>query len=246
MKELVSFVTCGFPDKEFTKELGLVLKDAGSDRLELGLPFSDPVADGALIEKASLAAIKNGYKSTDAFEIASLLGKEIPSYFMGYFNSFFSGGFTAFCEKAAEAKVKGLIIPDLPFEESQKYLPKMESNGLVGISFLAVTHTDERIEKIAKASKDFIYLVAFAGITGADKNEDLSSILQKVKSVTDTKVFVGFGVNEQTAKERAKGADGVIVGSAFTKILMDESLSSKEKLAKCAELSRNIKAQINE
>lgn len=246
MKELVSFVTCGFPDKEFTKELGLALKEAGSDRLELGIPFSDPVADGVLIEKASLAAIKAGFKTADAFEIASMLSPQIPSYFMGYFNSFFSGSFGLFCEKAASSGVKGLIIPDLPFEEGQKYGTIIEANGLSNISFLAVTHKEERIQKIAKASKEFIYLVAFAGITGADKSENLAPILQKVKSVTDTKVFVGFGVNEKTAKERASGADGVIVGSAFTKILLDDTLSGREKLNRCAELARNIKAQINE
>ncbi len=246
MKELVSFITCGFPDKEFTKELGFTLKEAGSDRLELGIPFSDPVADGALIEKASLMAIQAGFKSADAFEIASTLSSQLPSYFMGYFNSFFSGGFKAFCEKASSSGVKGFIIPDLPFEESQKYGKIMEANSLSNIYFLAVTHTDERIEKIAKASKDFIYLVAFAGITGADKRENLWPILQKVKSITNTKVFVGFGVNENTAKEKANGADGVIVGSAFTRILLEDSLSAAQKLSKCALLAKTIKAKINE
>lgn len=245
MKELVSFITCGFPDREFTKELGFALKNAGTDRLELGIPFSDPVADGTLIEKASLSAIKNGFKMADAFDIASAL-KDTPSYFMGYFNSFFSGGFGNFCKKSAECGIRGFIIPDLPFEEGQRYAKIMEEYSLAAISFLAITHTDERIEKIAKASKDFIYLVAFAGITGADKDEDLLPILKKVKNVTNTKVFVGFGVNEKTAKKRAEGADGVIVGSAYTRILLDESLSGSEKLSKCAQLSKTIKAQINE
>lgn len=245
MKELVSFITCSFPDKEFTKELGLILAEAGSDRLELGIPFSDPVADGALIEKASLTAIKNGFKIADAFDTALAL-KSVPSYFMGYFNSFFSGGFDLFCKKSAECGIKGLIIPDLPFEEGQRYVDVMQKHLLSNISFLAVTHTDERIEKIARASKDFIYLVAFAGITGADKNENLLPIIQKVKSVTDTKLFVGFGVNEKTAKQRVEGADGVIVGSAFTKILLDDTLNRSEKLSRCASLSREIKAKINE
>ncbi|HRF55929.1 MAG TPA: tryptophan synthase subunit alpha [Campylobacterales bacterium] len=245
MRELVSFITCGFPDKEFTKELGAVLLEAGSDRLELGIAFSDPVADGVLIEKASLAAIRAGFKVSDAFEIASALTPALL-YFMGYFNSFFSGGFGSFCAKASSCGVRGLIIPDLPFEESLRYAGAMEENGLFNISFLAVTHADERIEKIAAASKDFIYLVAFAGITGADKEEDLAPILQKVKSVTDTKVFVGFGVNEKTAKKRCEGADGVIVGSAFTKILFEDTLSKSEKLARCASLAKTIKAQINE
>lgn len=245
MKELVSFITCGFTDKEFSKELGAALIEAGSDRLELGIPFSDPVADGALIEKASLSAIKAGFKTKDAFEIASCLSSKAPIYFMGYFNSFFSGGFGSFCEKASASGVKGFIIPDLPFEEGARYAKTMEAHNLSNISFLAVTHADERVEMVARASKEFIYLVAFAGITGADKSEDLQPILQKVKSVTDTKVFVGFGVNEKTAKSRAEGADGVIVGSAFTKIVLDESLSGGQKIAECAKLAKIIKEQIN-
>ena len=244
MKELVGFITCGFPDKEFTKELGAVLLDAGSDRLELGIAFSDPVADGVLIEKASLAAIKAGFKVSDAFEIASAL-TPASLYFMGYFNSFFSGGFDAFCVDAANAGVGGLIIPDLPFEEGAKYADSFGRNNLSNISFLAVTHTKERIKKIAEGSKDFIYLVAFAGITGADKSEDLSQILADVREFTDTKVFVGFGVNEKTAKERVMGADGVIVGSAFTKLLLDESLNGSQKIKACADLASKIKELIN-
>ena len=231
--------------KEFTVDLGAALKEAGSDRLELGIPFSDPVADGSLIEKASLAAIKGGFKISDAFDVASALSPKVPSYFMGYFNSFFSGGFEPFCKKSAASGVKGFIIPDLPFEESAFYAPTIEANGLCNISFLAVTHTKDRIEKIAAASKDFIYLVAFAGITGADKEEDLEPILKTVKECCDTKVFVGFGVNEKTAKEKVKGADGVIVGSAFTKIVAGEG-SLSNKISECAALARVIKEKINE
>jgi len=245
VKELVGFITCGFPDKEFAKELGAALIGSGCDRLELGLPFSDPVADGELIEKAGQIAIKNGYKKADAFEIASSLRGDAKLYFMGYFNSFFSGGFDAFCVDAANAGVGGLIIPDLPFEEGAKYADSFGRNNLSNISFLAVTHTKERIKKIAEGSKDFIYLVAFAGITGADKSEDLSQILADVREFTDTKVFVGFGVNEKTAKERVMGADGVIVGSAFTKLLLDESLNGSQKIKACADLASKIKELIN-
>lgn len=246
MKELVSFITCGFLGNEFTKDLGLALREAGSDRLELGIPFSDPVADGSLIEKAGQEALKAGFKRSDAFEVANTLSAHMPLYFMGYFNSFFSGGFDNFCQKAQDAGARGLIIPDLPFEESRKYTDIAHKHSLSNITWLAVTHSDDRVAKIASASEDFIYLVAFAGITGADKSEDLSGILASVRKYTDTKVFVGFGVNENTAKDRVKGADGVIVGSAFTKILLEEGLNNAQKIAKCAELARTIKAKINE
>lgn len=245
MKELVGFITCGFVDKEFTKDLGAALIEAGCDRLELGLPFSDPVADGELIERAGQIAIKNGYKKADAFEIASSLQGKSKLYFMGYFNSFFSNGFGEFCQNAAKVGISGLIIPDLPFEEGAKYAPAFEQNNLSNIQFLAVTHTKERIKKIAENSTDFIYLVAFAGITGADKSEDLSQILSDVREFTDTKVFVGFGVNEKTAKERVKGADGVIVGSAFTKLLLDDSLTNDQKIKSCVALASTIKELIN-
>ena len=166
-------------------------------------------------------------------------------YFMGYFNSFFSGGFDAFCVDAANAGVGGLIIPDLPFEEGAKYADSFGRNNLSNISFLAVTHTKERIKKIAEGSKDFIYLVAFAGITGADKSEDLSQILADVREFTDTKVFVGFGVNEKTAKERARGVDGVIVGSALVEVMLDDTLTLSERITKIAHRASIIKEKIN-
>ena len=245
MKELVAYITCSLPDKTFTADAILALKEAGADRIELGLPFSDPVADGEVIEKANLKALNSGFKTAQAFEVAMMISSQIPTYLMGYFNMFYTNGFEGFVKKSEEAGIKGFIIPDLPFEEGAKYSSMLSSHNTSLVQFLAVTDTDDRVVKICKSANDFIYLVAFAGITGADKSEDLQPILQLAKSHTNEKIFVGFGVNRDTAKQRVLGADGVIVGSAFVKILSDESTSMFKKLELLQEEARIIKEAIN-
>jgi tryptophan synthase alpha chain len=141
--------------------------------------------------------------------------------------------------------VNGFIIPDLPFEEAQPYKPAIESAGLSLIDFIAPTDTRERIEQIVTDAKKFIYLVAYAGITGAGKSEDLQAIIGDIKTFTQTPVYVGFGVDQNTAKEKARGVDGVIVGSAFVKVLLDESLNGSQKIMKISEIAREIKEKIN-
>jgi tryptophan synthase alpha chain len=246
MKELVAYLTCSLPDKTFTADAIFALKEAGADRIELGLPFSDPVADGEVIEKANLKAIQNGFKINQAFEVAKIVSDKIPTYLMGYFNMFYTNGFENFSTKSQDAGVKRFIIPDLPFEEGEKYSEMLSTKEISLVQFLAVTDTQERIAKICKKANDFIYLVAFAGITGADKSEDLEPILQTAKQHTLQKIFVGFGVNRDTAKQKVAGADGVIVGSAFVKILSDDSTSMYKKLELLAEEARVIKEAINQ
>ena len=245
MKELVAYLTCSLPDKTFTADAVLALKEAGADRIELGLPFSDPVADGEVIEKANLKALANGFKSSQAFEVAKMVSDRIPTYLMGYFNMFYSNGFENFTKKSADSGIKGFIIPDLPFEEAGKYNSMLSKHNSSLVQFLAITDSNERVAKICKAANDFIYLVAFAGITGADKSENLQPILECAKSHTKEKIFVGFGVNKETAKQRVLGADGVIVGSAFVKILSDDGTSMFKKLDLLREEAKAIKDQIN-
>lgn len=245
MKELVIYLTAGYPSIDFSIEAANVLKEAGADRLELGLAFSDPVADGPVIEAVNHKALANGFRLKDAFDICKQTSKFMPTYMMGYFNNFFSHGLIEFSQQARFVGAKGFIIPDLPLEEAKRYKSAWDSFEIGTVGFAAVTDTKERLELIAKTADDFIYLVAFAGITGADKSEDLSEVLKVLKANTEQKVFVGFGVNEATAKERAKGADGVIVGTALVKYLLDESLSNKEKLDKMKECVKIIKSEIN-
>ncbi|MDR1460733.1 MAG: tryptophan synthase subunit alpha [Campylobacteraceae bacterium] len=246
MKQLVAYITAGYPDVNFSIDTALALKDAGVDIIELGVPFSDPAADGAVIEEANLRALQNGFKMEQLFEISKEIAPKIPTFWMGYFNPFYHKGVDYFAAKAREYGVNGFIIPDLPFEEAAPYKHLLEGMGLNLVDFIAPTHPKERIKKIVKDSLGFIYLVAYAGITGSGAKEDLSEIIKIIKDYTNTPVFVGFGVNEKSAKAKAKGVDGVIVGSAFIKILLDDSLTKTQKIDRISFLARNIKETINE
>lgn len=245
MKELVGYITAGFPEKSFTVDLALSLKEAGCDKLELGIPFSDPVADGPVIEMANLKALQSGFKLQSVFDISAQISESIDTFLMGYFNSFYHKGFENFSQQASELGVKGFIIPDLPHEEIKPYTKIMNDKHLSLISFVAPTHSTTRIAEVVKDAQGFIYLVAYAGITGSGAKEDLQPIIQDIKSYTNTKVFVGFGVDEKSAKEKAQGVDGVIVGSAFVKVLLDESLSNTEKIKEISQKAKNIKEIIN-
>jgi len=244
-KKLVAYITTGFPSLEFTIDAALALADAGVDTLELGMPFSDPVADGPVIEAANLKALENGFKLDHLFEASAKIAPHIDTLWMGYFNPFYHRGMDNFIDEAKKAGVNGFIIPDLPLEEAKPYKPAVEAEGLALIDFIAPTDSKARIAEIVTDAKKFIYLVAYAGITGAGKSEDLQPIIADIKAFTETPVYVGFGVDQNTAAEKARGVDGVIVGSAFVKVLMDESLSDTQKITKIAAIAKEIKKKIN-
>ena len=246
MKQLVAYLTTGYPSLEFTADAALALKEAGVDTLELGIPFSDPVADGPVIEEANLKALQRGFHLAHLFDVSHRIAPHIDTLWMGYFNPFYHKGLELFIKEARDAGVKGFIIPDLPFEEAARYKPGIEEAGLDLIDFIAPTDPEARIAAIAPQAKRFIYLVAYAGITGAGKTEDLTDTVAAVKRHTDTPVYVGFGVNADTAKAKAKGVDGVIVGSAFIKVLLDESLSHTARIGRIAAMAKEIKEKINE
>jgi len=245
LKHLVAYITTGFPDLEFTVDASLALSEAGVDTLELGMPFSDPVADGPVIEAANLKALQNGFTLEHLFEASAKIAPHIDTLWMGYFNPFYHKGMERFIAEANKAGVNGFIIPDLPFEEAKPYKPLIEEAGLNLIDFIAPTDSKKRIEQIVTDAKKFIYLVAYAGITGAGKSEDLQEIITDIKTFTDTPVYVGFGVDQNTAKEKAQGVDGVIVGSAFVKVLLDEGLNGGQKIMKISEIAKEIKEKIN-
>jgi len=246
LKKLVAYITTGYPSLSFTVDMALALAEAGVDTLELGIPFSDPVADGAVIERANLKALQNGFKIQHLFDVSKEIAPHIDTLWMGYFNPFYHKGMDRFISEAKSSGVNGFIIPDLPFEEAKPYKPIIEEAGLNLIDFIAPTDTKERIEQIVTEAKKFIYLVAYAGITGTGRKEDLQSIIRDIREFTDTDVFVGFGVNEKTAKEKAKGVDGVIVGSAFIKVLLDKELNNIQKITKISAIAKEIKDKINE
>lgn len=245
MKKLVAYITSGYPEKSFSVDLALSLGESGVDSLEFGVPFSDPVADGPLIEEANHKALELGFKFKDLLEISKEVAPKVDTLWMGYFNSFYQQNLDILIPHAKELGVNGLIIPDLPHEEARKYADLFESNDVANISFVAPTDSDERIKEVVARAKKFIYMVAYTGITGSGKAEDLQPFLGSIKTYTQTPVYVGFGVNPKTAREKVKGADGVIVGSAFVEVLLNENKNYNEKLRDCSELAKIIKNEIN-
>jgi len=245
LKNLVAYITSGYPEKSFTIDLALALGESGVDTLELGVPFSDPVADGPLIEKANHKALELGFKFQHLLEISKEVAPQVDTLWMGYFNSFYQQDMDLLLPLAKRLGVNGLIIPDVPHEEALLYKDLFDANDLANISFVAPTDSEQRIETIVKDAKKFIYMVAYTGITGSGAAEDLQPFLASIKKYTQTPVYVGFGVNEKTAKAKVQGADGVIVGSAFIDILLKEELTYAQKISYCSELARTIKESIN-
>ena len=245
MKKLVAYITSGYPEKSFSIDLALALGENGVDTLELGVPFSDPVADGPLIEKANHKALELGFKFEHLKEISKAIAPHIDTLWMGYFNSFYQQNLEKLIPFASDIGVNGLIIPDLPHEEAFLYKDLFSNNNVANISFVAPTDSEERIKEVVSHAQKFIYMVAYTGITGSGVTEDLQPFLSSIKKYTTTPVYVGFGVNAKTAKDKVKGSDGVIVGSAFIDILLREELSYSQKIAQCSELSKIIKNEIN-
>lgn len=246
MKKLVAYITSGYPDTNFTVDLALALGENGVDSLELGVPFSDPVADGPVIEKANHLSLEKGFKFAQLLEMTKQIAPKVDTLWMGYFNSFYQQNFPELLKKANELQLSGMIIPDLPHEEALAYANDFKSNNISNISFVAPTDSDARIKEVLSDAEKFIYLVAYAGITGAGHSEDLQSTIESIRKYTQTPLYVGFGVNEKTAREKVKGVDGVIVGSAFVNVLLDEGKTLTQKIETCTEISRNIKSIINE
>jgi len=245
MKKLVAYITSGYPEKSFSIDLALALGENGVDTLELGVPFSDPVADGPLIEKANHKALELGFKFKDLLEISKAVAPKVDTLWMGYFNSFYQQNMEKLLPLASEIGVNGLIIPDVPHEEALLYKDLFQANNMANISFVAPTDSEHRIEQVVSEAQKFIYMVAYTGITGSGKAEDLQPFLASIKKYTQTPVYVGFGVNAKTAKEKVAGADGVIVGSAFIDILLKENLNYSQKIQECSTLAQIIKNEIN-
>ncbi len=246
MKKLVGYITSSIPENNFTVDLALSMKEAGVDTLEVGIPFSDPVADGPVIEKANEIALSSGFKLKDLFEVSSKIAPHMDMLWMGYMNPFYHYGIENFLKKADEYGVNGMIIPDVPNEEAILLNPLFRKYNKAQISFVAPTHSENRIKEVVSNAQKFIYMVAYAGITGSGKKEDLSMIIETVKKYSQTPLYIGFGVDAETCKEKSKGVDGVIVGSAFVKYLIDNSLSNNEKIKYISSLAKEIKEKIND
>lgn len=220
----IPFITAGDPSLQLTKELVLEMEKQGADIIELGIPFSDPLADGPTIQAASLRALKNGVRFEDVLRLVKELRSEtqVPIVLMGYYNPIYKYGLNRSAKEAASAGVDGFIIPDLPPEEAGEWTKEAKKAGVDTIFLLAPTSDMTRIEKVTKLSSGFVYYVSVTGITGA-RNElpaDLLSKLKLVKEHCPIPVGVGFGIStpEQVAMI-APHADGIIVGSAIVHLI---------------------------
>jgi len=221
-KAFIGFVTGGDPSIEKTKEFVMEMIKAGADLIEIGIPFSDPIAEGPVIQEANNRALSAGATIEKLFTLVAELRKEtnIPLVFLTYINPVFHYGYDTFFKRCDNIGLDGIIIPDLPFEEQTPVKEAAGKHNIDLISLIAPT-SEARIKEIAKNASGFIYLVSSMGVTGirSEINTDLSSITAAIKSVTQIPVAIGFGIHSpQQAEKMAKIADGVIVGSAIVKI----------------------------
>ena len=219
----IGFLTAGDPSCEKTVEYVLEMEKAGCDLIEIGIPFSDPMAEGVVIQDANIRALKNDTTTDDVFDIVKAIREksDIPLVFLTYINPVFFYGYEKFFKKCSQLGVDGIISPDLPYEEKGEIAEIVKSNGVDVISLIAPT-SKERIQKIASDASGFIYVVSSLGVTGmrSEIKTDLNAILSDIREVTDLPLAVGFGINTpKQANEIGKIADGVIVGSAIVKII---------------------------
>ncbi|MDP3732353.1 MAG: tryptophan synthase subunit alpha [Candidatus Omnitrophota bacterium] len=221
-KAFIAFITAGYPNLNITKKLILEFAEIGVDIIELGVPFSDPLADGPIIQEASQLALKRGVNLNDILNLVKTVRKNIdtPICLMTYYNPIFCFGEERFARIAAACGVDGIIIPDLPPEEGNSFIRLANNVNLDTIFFLSPTSTRERIKFVSGVSRGFIYYVSLTGVTGPRQNlpQDLTSNIKAIKKLTDKPVCVGFGVSgAEQVKAVYKIADGAIVGSAIIK-----------------------------
>ena len=242
-KAFIAFLTAGDPDFETSVKNFKAVAEAGADLIEIGIPFSDPIAEGPVIQEADIRALEAGMTTDKVFELLKEVRKDvdIPIVFMTYANPVFHYGADRFFKNASEAGADGIIIPDCPFEERHEFDEVAAKYGMDFISMIAPT-SEDRIKEIAAQAKGFIYVVSSLGVTGvrSEIKTDLESIIKLIKEATDTPAAIGFGIStpEQAAK-MSKVADGVIVGSAMVRLVASEGANAPEKLA---EYVKNMKA----
>ena len=221
-KAFIPFVTCGDPSLDVTEKIVNAMVEAGADLIELGIPFSDPTAEGPVIQGANLRALSGGVTTDKVFDMVEKIRKnaDVPMVFMTYANVVFSYGTERFCKRAQEVGMDGLILPDVPYEEKEEFAEVADKYGLDLISLIAPT-SHERIATIAKDAEGFVYCVSSLGVTGmrSQITTDIGAMVKLVKAQKDIPCAVGFGISTpEQAKKMAVQADGVIVGSAIVKL----------------------------
>lgn len=233
-KALIPFVVGGYPSLEVSERLIRGLSENGADIIEIGIPYSDPLADGLTIQRAYEVALKNGVDTDDILALAGRLAKKIttPLIIMTYYNIIYRYGEERFATAAKEVGIAGVIIPDLPVEEAADWKKIAETNYLDTIFLAAPTSPGDRISLIAEASKGFIYCLSLTGVTGArsEVSKDLAAFITRIRAKTEKPLAVGFGISSpEAAKNAVKLSDGVIVGSALID-LIDQSGMEYDKI----------------
>jgi tryptophan synthase alpha chain len=225
-KALIPYIMAGDPDPGATERLVEILSAAGAAAIELGVPFSDPIADGPVNQRAGLRALAHGMGLRPALRLVSRLRErtEVPIAFMTYYNLILQHGVGAFCLEATESGLDGIIVADLPPEEGQELVAQGRAAGLATIFLLAPTSTEDRIRAVAAASTGFIYCVSRTGVTGVREQipEGLPELVKRIRAQSETPVCVGFGISRpDQVREVARIADGVIVGSVLVRMIED-------------------------
>ncbi len=243
---LIPYVTVGYPSPESTAKIVELLAASGSDIIELGIPFSDPLADGVTIQKASFQALQNGVTPGLCLELVKKIREKIniPLVFMTYFNPVLNYGLEKFCDDCASSGIDGLIIPDLPPDEGSELEKAAKKYGLDLIYLVAPTSTDERIRIVARHTSGFIYLVSVTGVTGTREKlpADLESFISRVRKMSNLPLCVGFGISTpEQAKLVAQLADGVIIGSKIIQLI-----ESDQQLTRVAQFIQQLRQSINE
>ena len=234
-KAFIPFLTCGDPDLETTEKLIGAIAEAGADLIELGIPFSDPTAEGPVIQDANLRALSAGTTTDKIFDMVRRVRQtvSIPMVFMTYANVIFSYGADRFLKTAAEIGMNGIIVPDVPFEEKQEFEPLCQKYGLDQISMIAPTSHD-RIRAIAEQANGFLYCVSSLGVTGTRTaiTTDIGAMVKLVKEVKDIPCAVGFGISTpEQSESMCRQADGAIVGSAIVKLIAQYGRDSVQPVA---------------
>ena len=246
-KALVAFLTAGYPDERSFIALVKAAAAAGSDIIEIGIPFSDPIADGPLIQASSKTALENGNTLTRTLEVIGKLSREIetPLVFMTYYNPILRMGLERFTESSVAAGVTGVIVPDVPFEESDPLRSVVKNTEISRIDLIAPTSNEQRVEQITASAEGFLYLVSVTGVTGvrsADAGE-LETFANRVRARSSLPLYVGFGISDSArAKEAAAAADGVIIGSALINLIQNGSASGA--IERVADFLKEIKMSI--
>ena len=233
-KAFIAFITCGDPDLETTGKAVRAAVRGGADLIELGIPFSDPTAEGPVIQAANLRALQGGVTTDRIFDFVRELRRDVtvPLVFMTYANVVFSYGAEKFISTCAGIGIDGLILPDLPFEEKEEFLPLCRQYGVDLVSLIAPT-SENRVAMIAREAEGFIYLVSSLGVTGtrSEITTDLAPIIRTIRESTKIPVAVGFGISTpDQAKRMAALSDGAIVGSAIEKILARAGREAPEEI----------------